>query len=117
MFYVFVIAQYVIQIKNGTIKDANVNAKVILLTTKDYNWNPSTCICENSKYLKSNSVTACDEIISIMDIASAKRANITSTASINCNSTKVTDCYILLTVFLAILLLFIIIIFCFHYTK
>ena len=20
---------------------------------KDYNWNPSTCICENSKYLKS----------------------------------------------------------------
>ena len=32
---------------------------------KDYNWNPSTCICENSKYLKSiadNSVISCYEI-------------------------------------------------------
>ena len=42
---------------------------------KDYSWNPSTCISENSKYLKSiadTSVIECDEIISIMDIASAK---------------------------------------------
>ena len=25
---------------------------------KDYSWNPSTCICENSKYLKSNADTS-----------------------------------------------------------
>ena len=37
---------------------------------KDYNWNPSTCICENSKYLKrvvDTSVTECDEVITVMD--------------------------------------------------
>ena len=42
---------------------------------KDYSWNPSTCICENSKYLKSitkTSVIACDEIVSVMDIISTK---------------------------------------------
>ena len=30
---------------------------------KDYSWNPSTCICENSKYLKSiadNTEIVCD---------------------------------------------------------
>ena len=37
---------------------------------KDYSWNPSTCICENHKFLKSiagTSVITCDEIISIID--------------------------------------------------
>ena len=32
---------------------------------KDYTWNPSTCVCENSKYLKSiadTSVIACGQI-------------------------------------------------------
>ena len=32
---------------------------------KDYIWNPSTCICENGKYLESiidNSVIICDEV-------------------------------------------------------
>ena len=36
---------------------------------KDYSWNPSICICENSKYLKSvvdTSVTKCDTIVIIM---------------------------------------------------
>ena len=42
---------------------------------KDYSWNPSTCIYENSKYLKSIAVTSlmeCDEIVTVMDIASPK---------------------------------------------
>ena len=42
---------------------------------KDYSWNPSVCICENSKYLKSiadTSVIACDEVIFVMDIVSTK---------------------------------------------
>ena len=74
----------------------------------------------NSKYLKSTSKTECDKIITVMDIASTKKTiatNVTSTASINCHSIKVRDCYILHTVLLAIILLLIIIIICYHYAK
>ena len=42
---------------------------------KDYSWNSSTCICENSKYLKSianTSVTECDAIIIVIDNVSTK---------------------------------------------
>ena len=42
---------------------------------KDYSWNPSTCISENSKYLKSiadTSVITCDENLSVMDVVSTK---------------------------------------------
>ena len=60
---------------------------------KDYSWNPSTCISENSKYLKCTSVTECDEIISLMDIISTKETNLTITPSIKCHSIKVKDCY------------------------
>ena len=42
---------------------------------KDYSWNASTCVCENSKYLKSSSVIECDEIITVMDIVSTKMTN------------------------------------------
>ena len=73
---------------------------------KDYSWNPNTCICKNCKYLKSIAdtlVTECDEIVFIMNIVSTKKTNtiatnVTSTASINCHSKKVRDCYILHTV-------------------
>ena len=37
---------------------------------KGYSWNPSTCICENSKYLKDaagTSVTKYDEIVIVMN--------------------------------------------------
>ena len=84
---------------------------------KDYSWNPSTCICENSKYLKSTSVNECDEIISVLDIVSIKKTNVTSTSSINYHSIKVKDCYILHKVLLAIILLLMIITFCYHYAK
>ena len=68
------------------------------------------------------SVTQCDEIIIVMDNVSTKMTNtvatnVTSTASINCHSKKVRDCYILHTVLLAIILLLIIIIICYHYAK
>ena len=89
------IAQYVIQIKNGTIKHVNVNIKIIVGAKKDYSWNPSTCICVNSKYLKITSVTEGDEIIPVMDIVSRKKTNATSSPSINCHTIKVKDCYIL----------------------
>ena len=65
-----------------------MNIKIIINVKKDYSWNPSTCICENSKYLKSIaniSVTECDEIITVLDIISIKKTNtiatyVTSTA-------------------------------------
>ena len=87
---------------------------------KDYSWNPSTCICEDSKYLKSiadTSVTECEEIIIVMNNVSRKKtntiaANVTSTAWINCHSKNVRICYIPNTVLLAIILLLKIIIIC-----
>ena len=91
---------------------------------KDYTWNPSTCVCENSKYLKSiadTSVIACGKIVSVMDIASTKKTNtIATNMSIYCLSEKVRykiDCYILHIVSLAIKLLLIITNICYHYAK
>ena len=62
---------------------------------KDYSWNPSTFICENSKYLKSvfdTSVISCDEItfvMFLMDILSTKKANtIATNVSINSDVKK-----------------------------
>ena len=43
--------------------------------------------------------------------------NVASTASINCHSKNVKDCYILRTVLLVIILLLILIIICFYYAK
>ena len=65
---------------------------------KDYSWNPSTCICENSKYLKSvvdTSVTECDEIVIVMNNLSTKMANIITTKKTNTITTNIRDCYIL----------------------
>ena len=92
---------------------------------ENYSCSPSTCICENSKYLKSiadTTVTECDEIIIVMDNLSTKKTNTiatdgTSIASINCHSKKVRDCYILHTALLVIKLLLIITIICYHYSK
>ena len=51
---------------------------------KNYSCNPSTCICEDDKYLKSipdTSMITCDEIISVMDILSTKMTNTIATMS------------------------------------
>ena len=40
---------------------------------KNYSWNPKTCICKNSKYLKGivdDLEIACDEVIYVTDIVS-----------------------------------------------
>ena len=91
---------------------------------KDYSWNSSTCIYQNSKHLTGiadTSVIACDEIIPVMDIVSTKITNTTAAnVSINFEDKKVrykNDCYILHTVLLAIILLLIITIICYHYAK
>ena len=68
-----------------------MNVKNCRTHKKDYNWNPSTYICENSKYLKNTSQTECDEIIPVMGIVSTKKTIITSNALINYNSTKERD--------------------------
>ena len=54
-------------------KHVNINVKSYRTYKKDYSWNPSTCICRNSKYLKITSLTECDEMISVMDIVSTKK--------------------------------------------
>ena len=95
---------------------------------KDCSWNPSIGTCEDIKYLKSiadTSVMACDEIISVMNIASTKMKNtiakkVTSTSSINCHCKKVRykiDCYILHTAFLVIILPLLTTIICYHYAE
>ena len=114
---------------NSTICNSNhkLNNKICQCECKNchtckkfYRWNPSTCICENSKYLKSTSVTECGEIIIVINNVSTKKTiatNVTSAASINCDSIKVRCFHILHTVLWAIILLLVIIIICYHYAK
>ena len=57
------------------------------LCTKDYSWNPSTCICENGKFFKSivvTSVIVCNKIINATDSASS---NVTNALPINMANT------------------------------
>lgn len=64
--------------------------------TKDYIWNPSTYVCENSKYLKSaidESAIAWDEILNatgsvqtnMTNVANTIPIDVTSSVSINCD--------------------------------
>ena len=104
--------------QNGINKTCQCECKHYCKSKEDYSWNPCTCICENSKYLKTianNLVTECDEIVIVTDILSTKKentiaTNITSTASIK----KVKDYYTLHTVLLVIILLLIILIICYY---
>ena len=65
---------------------------------KDYSWNPSTCISENIRYLKSikgNSVIVCNEIINgsvsvPTSVANTISANVMSTVLISFDDKKVT---------------------------
>ena len=111
------IVQNVIRNKNGIIKLVNVIVKIIVKCQKDYRYDPSVGISENSKYLKSIddvSVIEWGEAITGMGIVSIIKTNTVatekintittnavSTASINCVSKK--DCYILHTVLLVII--------------
>ena len=94
--------------QNWNNKYANVNAKIIANTKKVIDGNPSTCICENNRYLKRYCWYFRDEIVIAMDIISTKKqntiaTNVTSNASINFYSKNVRDCYILRKVLLVLL--------------
>ena len=107
------IVQHVIQIKNGIMKHFNESVKIIVIGKKNYSWNPSRRIYDNGKYLKrvaDTSVIACDEVIYVIDTVSAKMANTIAT-NVSMNSSKKRRhkvSYILHTVLLVIILLFII---------
>ena len=61
------IVKYVIQIKIVIIVNVNVSMKSIKKCKNDYSWNPSICICEKNRYLKSindTSVITRNEIMS-----------------------------------------------------
>ena len=74
-----------------------------------YSWNPSTCICQNSRCLKSNVVNLViivfDEYVNVKDSVSTNVTNIistndTSTDSMNSDNKKVRHkihCFILHT--------------------
>ena len=91
-----------------------------IVRVKYYSWNHSICICENSRYLINsvdNSVTLCDEIMYATDSVST---NVTNTVSINSDDSKVRykmDCYIFHNFLLVIILLIIIALIWYHYTK
>ena len=105
---------------------------------KDYNWNPSTSIRDNSWYLNGTvdeSVIVSDEIVNVTDIGPTNLANtfltnetnVTRTVPMNSDDNNVgckMDGYILHTFVLVIILLFIIAIIQkitilnhYHYTK
>ena len=108
------IVQYVIQIKNVKIKHANVNIKIIVSASKTKVGIPEHVLVtivniQKILLILQCSVTKCDEIIIVMDNVSIKKTNaiarnVTSTTSINCNSKKIRDCYILPIALLAIIL-------------
>ena len=94
----------------------------------EYSWNPSSCICENSGYLKNladNSVLRCNEIVSVTDsvstnVTSTISINVTSTVLINFDDKKVwfkMDYHILHMFLLETILLFMTAIICYHYEK
>ena len=55
-----------IQISGGMTINLDVSIKNVMYVKKDYVWNPSTCYCENGKYLAiimDDLAIMCDEII------------------------------------------------------
>ena len=85
--------QHVIQIKNGIMR--HVNGKKVSYVQKGYSWNPSTCVCENGKYLKSitdSSVVVRDKIINAAgsiskSLTNTIPANVTNSISTNVANT------------------------------
>ena len=62
--------QNLVQINGRIMINVNVGVKKHHICEKKYVWNPSTCICENGKYLTSvmdDSVIMCDEVIESYD--------------------------------------------------
>ena len=45
------VEENVIQINGGITINVDLSVKNIIYVKKDYIWNPSTCSCENGKYL------------------------------------------------------------------
>ena len=104
------------------IKTCQCECKNYRKCKKDYIWNPSACIFQNSKCLKSiddTSVIKCDKIVSVTDNVSIKMTNtIAGNLPINSDAKKISykmDCFILHVVFLNIKLLLTIAITCYHY--
>ena len=100
------------------------NPKKLDACEKVYIWNPSIWICKNGEYSEStidDSVITCDAIVNAEDsVLTNGSAYVMSTVSTYFHNNKERyrmDCYILYTVILMIILLFIIAIICLHYAK
>ena len=89
------VIQHVIEIKNEIIINENVILKGIIPAKKDFNWNISTCIWKNSRFLKGifdDSTFVCNEIINVIESVSTsvtitKSTEVTSAVPTNATST------------------------------
>ena len=78
-------------------KSVNVSRKTYSMCKKDYNWNPSTYICENDKnikYIADTSVIVRNEFINAtgsvsISVTNIIPINVTTTISINSDLKKV----------------------------
>ena len=81
---------------------------------KDYLWNSSACSCENGGYLES---IIANSILLPITVSCSVTMNAANTASINSDGETIRykmDCYILHKILLVVILLFIIVIICYH---
>ena len=118
--YANLIVQHVIEVKNGIIRQVNVNLKIIVSAKKITAW----ILAQVRIATFDDSKAKYDEII-VMDIVSTKTTNalptnVTSTMLTNCDDKKVIyklNCYIPQVNFWMILLPLIITIICYHYAQ
>ena len=118
--YANLIVQHVIEVKNGIIRQVNVNLKIIVSAKKITAW----ILAQVRIATFDDSKAKYDEII-VMDIVSTKTTNalptnVTSTMLTNCDDKKViykSNCYIPHIIFLMILLPLMITIICYHYAQ
>ena len=118
--YANLIVQHVIEVKNGIIRQVNVNLKIIVSAKKITAW----ILAQVRIATFDDSKAKYDEII-VMDIVSTKTTNalptnVTSTMLTNCDDKKVIyklNCYIPHIIFLMILLPLMITIICYHYAQ
>ena len=100
----FSITQHIIQTKKKKKKKNNdkcqCECKKYCMCKKDCTWNSSTCICQNSRYLKciaNDLVIIYDEVINIKNSLSINwvntiSKNVTSTVSVTYKITKKCQC-------------------------
>ena len=119
------VVQHVIQNKNGMLKHVNMNVKIIISVKKIIAGilaHVFLRMVSISKVLSTLEWLSVIKLYLLWTLCQLKKTitvatNVTSSPSINYHSKKVGGCYILHTIFLAIILLLVITIICYHHAK